>query len=141
MDPHSHSSNSLHHPQTIETDWQPRPTIGPVPRRAEKYRFSPISLPKPPSCAKDPRVLQLSKQLMADIKRDCKADLPDPWARVGLWQQHPYFSTGHKIRLAFPGLGLAFMAFSLYLGLEYLDIIPKKQNPPKRQVTKTMGTE
>lgn len=112
--------------------WQPRPTEGPVPRRVEKYKFSPLFLPTTPAYAKDPRILSLAAQLMTDIKQDTKAALPDPWARTALWLQHPYYSIGHKVRLAFPGFGIAVVAFAAFLGLEYVGVIPKKQHGEHR---------
>lgn len=105
--------------------WHPRPTEGPVPRHVDRYPLRVLSLPKTPSYAKDPHVRSLATELMEAIRIDARPGrLADPWRQVGAWSGHPYFGAGHKIRLAFPGFGLALLAFTGYLVLEHVGVIP-----------------
>lgn len=105
--------------------WRPHPTEGPVPRRTDRYQLRALSLPKAPSYAGDPRVRSLAAELMEAIRTDTRSgQLVDPWQRLGAWSKHPYFSIGHRVRLAFPGFGLALLAFTGYLALEYARVIP-----------------
>ncbi|KAJ1504947.1 hypothetical protein HMI55_006834 [Coelomomyces lativittatus] len=39
---------------------------------------------------------------------------PDPWARHHAWRYHPVFSTSNQLKHAFPGLGIATVAFTFY---------------------------
>jgi NADH dehydrogenase (ubiquinone) 1 beta subcomplex subunit 3 len=38
----------------------------------------------------------------------------DPWARLHAWRYHPIFSRQAQLRGAFPGLGIATVAFAGY---------------------------
>jgi NADH dehydrogenase (ubiquinone) 1 beta subcomplex subunit 3 len=102
----------------MSTDWVPKPTVGAVPQRAERYGFSPVSLPTKPDYAKDPRVLELGERLMKEVLSGKGRDLPDPWARRYAWRKHPFYSPMNVLRNAFPGLGIAVVTFGIYLGLE-----------------------
>lgn len=114
------------------TGWRPAPTIGAVPRRVEKYRLFPLWLPSKPAFAKDPRVVALGDSLMATILADTRhSTAKDPWAQRLLWRDHPYFSAWHKLRLAFPGLGIALVSFGLYLALEHVGIVPAPHHHSK----------
>ena len=99
--------------------------MGPVPRRVDGYVFSPLSLPKKPAYAKDPQVKALGDRLLAEVMADTRTGLPDPWARLYAIRDHPYFSPIQKVRRAFPGLGIALVAFGVYLGLERAGLVPK----------------
>ncbi len=106
--------------------WRPSPTVGLVPRRAERFRFLPIWLPSKPDYARDARVVAKGKELWQELQADRRARgiLNDPWARRYNWAVGPYFSTWHKVRLAFPGFGIASGAFAIYLVLEYCGVFP-----------------
>ncbi|RKP24786.1 hypothetical protein SYNPS1DRAFT_16629 [Syncephalis pseudoplumigaleata] len=38
----------------------------------------------------------------------------DPWAKLHAWRNHPVFHGRNQLRLAFPGLGIATVAFAVY---------------------------
>lgn len=106
-------------------EWRPRATEGVVPKRVDKYRLYPLGLPKTPAYARDPTVKSLGDSIMSVIVAEAKrGQLADPWARLYAHRHHPAFSTREKIRRAFPGLGIAVVAFALYLGLEHMGVIP-----------------
>ncbi|KAG0025581.1 endodeoxyribonuclease [Podila clonocystis] len=44
----------------------------------------------------------------------------DPWAKHHAWRQHALFTRSARIRTMFPGLGIASVAFAVYLGYEYV---------------------
>jgi NADH dehydrogenase (ubiquinone) 1 beta subcomplex subunit 3 len=44
----------------------------------------------------------------------------DPWFRREAWRWDPYFSKENVFRRAFPGLGLAAVAFSVYLVYDFM---------------------
>ncbi|KAI9140828.1 NADH-ubiquinone oxidoreductase B12 subunit family-domain-containing protein [Paraphysoderma sedebokerense] len=44
----------------------------------------------------------------------------NPWARVDAWRNHPIFSRTAMFRGAFPGLGIATVAFTIYCVGEYV---------------------
>lgn len=39
----------------------------------------------------------------------------DPWAKREAWRKHPIFSSRSLLKSAFPGLGIAIVAFSVYV--------------------------
>ncbi|KAJ3125941.1 hypothetical protein HK098_008021 [Nowakowskiella sp. JEL0407] len=43
----------------------------------------------------------------------------DPWAKRELWRSHPFFSVRNRMMNVFPGLGIATVAFGIFLGYEY----------------------
>ena len=43
----------------------------------------------------------------------------DPWFRREVWRWDPYFSKENVLRKAFPGLGVAITAFTIYLAIEF----------------------
>ncbi len=118
-------------PHYADPAWKPKATEGAVPRRASKYRFLPIWFPSKPTFAQDPIVTTIGDDMMKRILAEAKSiDLvkDDPWARLYAWRRHPYFSSSwHKMRLAFPGLGLGLASFAIYLGLESLGIISPEE--------------
>jgi len=102
-------------------DWKPKPTIGPVPKIAEKYTFFPYWLPKKPEYATDARVVELGERLMKQINWDAtkgKDKLTDHWAKRYAWQAHPFFSGWHKARLVFTGFGYGLTAFLAVIAYE-----------------------
>ncbi|KAL7751205.1 hypothetical protein RI367_003411 [Sorochytrium milnesiophthora] len=52
--------------------------------------------------------------------KDIQTPYRDPWARVNAWRQHPIFSSRAMLRSAFPGLGYATVAFTVYCAAEYM---------------------
>ncbi|KAI8057275.1 hypothetical protein BDF22DRAFT_616539 [Syncephalis plumigaleata] len=38
----------------------------------------------------------------------------DPWAKLHAWRNHPVFHSRNQLRGAFPGLGIATVAFTVY---------------------------
>lgn len=108
-----------------DTEWRPKATVGPVPRQTESYTLSPLSLPKPPPYTRDPKVRALGDSLFQAAKHDAEAGMPDPWARLYEFRNHPYYSGFQKIKRAWPGFGIGLVAFGIYVGLEKLGIIPQ----------------
>jgi NADH dehydrogenase (ubiquinone) 1 beta subcomplex subunit 3 len=106
-------------------EWIPKATVGAVPKRVEKYQFSPIALPKTPEYAKRPEVTKLGDKLLKEVLTDTKIGLPDPWARLYTMRSHPFFSPMHRLKRAFPGLGIAIVAFGVFIGLEETGLISK----------------
>jgi NADH dehydrogenase (ubiquinone) 1 beta subcomplex subunit 3 len=43
----------------------------------------------------------------------------DPWAKLEAWRKHAIFSRSAQFRGAFPGLGIATVAFAAYCGIEW----------------------
>ncbi|KAI1815300.1 NADH-ubiquinone oxidoreductase B12 subunit family-domain-containing protein [Poronia punctata] len=43
----------------------------------------------------------------------------DPWARAEAWRYTGTFSRWNRFKNAFPGLGIATVAFAVYLGYEH----------------------
>lgn len=109
--------------------WRPKATEGAVPRRVEKYQLYPLSLPKTPAYARAPTIKSLGDSMMSVVLADSKqGHLPDPWSRLYEHRYHPDFSTIQKVKRAFPGLGIAVVAFGVYLGLEQIGVI----SPPTK---------
>lgn len=115
--------------ETADGGWRPKATIGPVPRRVDRYRLNPVSLPTRPVYATDPTVQALGRQLLDDVMVDIKQGvLKDPWQRHYAFRHDPAYSTLQKVRRAFPGFGIAAVAFGIYLGLEYVGVIPSSSS-------------
>ena len=112
-----------------DLEWRPSATVGAVKNNANEYNFFPLKLPNTPEYAKDKAVVELGDKIMKEIlSRSDKGALVDPWARRYEWRKHPYFSNVNKVKLLFPGLGIATLAFGGYLFLEAIGVIPSKQH-------------
>ncbi|KAF9113503.1 hypothetical protein BGX27_001457 [Mortierella sp. AM989] len=48
------------------------------------------------------------------------ANFEDPWAKRNAWRNSALFTRSARIRTMFPGLGIATVAFTAYLGYEYI---------------------
>lgn len=46
--------------------------------------------------------------------------MSNPWAKRDAWRYEGQFSRFNRFRLAFPGFGIAVVAFSAYVGYEKL---------------------
>ncbi|KAH8663363.1 NADH-ubiquinone oxidoreductase B12 subunit family-domain-containing protein [Tricladium varicosporioides] len=44
----------------------------------------------------------------------------DPWARAEAWRYTGPFTRWNRFKMAFPGLGIATVAFAAYCGYEYM---------------------
>ncbi|KAI8355390.1 hypothetical protein B0O80DRAFT_371326, partial [Mortierella sp. GBAus27b] len=51
----------------------------------------------------------------------------DPWAKHHAWRNSELFTRSARIKTMFPGLGIATVAFAVYLGYEYVTA-PKEQH-------------
>lgn len=71
---------------------------------------------------------KLFKQIQADARK-CDLKTQDPWYRFYEWKTHPYFSKTNQLKKAFPGLGIATVAFGLYC--IYDEFIVKKNSGHK----------
>ncbi|KAF9586769.1 hypothetical protein BGW38_000020 [Lunasporangiospora selenospora] len=47
------------------------------------------------------------------------ANFQDPWAKYHAWRHSALFTRASRIGSMFPGLGIATVAFTAYLGYEY----------------------
>ncbi|KAJ3089006.1 hypothetical protein HK102_007424 [Quaeritorhiza haematococci] len=45
----------------------------------------------------------------------------DPWARRDAWRNHPFFSRRNRLMNSVPGLGIATVAFAIFLTYDYWD--------------------
>ncbi|KAH9858422.1 NADH-ubiquinone oxidoreductase B12 subunit family-domain-containing protein [Lenzites betulinus] len=51
----------------------------------------------------------------------------DPWAKREAWRKHPVFSRRAMFSKAFPGFGVALVAFTTYVVAE--NMLTKKEEP------------
>jgi len=42
----------------------------------------------------------------------------DPWAKREAWRKHPVFSSRAMLKGAFPGFGIAVVAFTIYVAVD-----------------------
>lgn len=57
---------------------------------------------------------------MRKLVMSSRAALKDPWARTEQWRYTGPFTRFNRFKSAFPGLGIATVAFAAYCGYEYL---------------------
>lgn len=81
--------------------------------------------PKDPSF--DPQVIKEGNRIFKNIMNDClRPPKLDPWAKLEGWRFSPPFTSFSKVKKMFPGLGIASVLFTIYLGLEWSGIIPNQ---------------
>ncbi|KAG8780524.1 hypothetical protein FRC12_022900 [Ceratobasidium sp. 428] len=51
----------------------------------------------------------------------------DPWAKREAWRKHPIFSNRAMFKNAFPGFGIALVAFTAYVAAEKFVFSEKKE--------------